>query len=343
MREVSVETLVIVVKSVLEQLEVPTEHAKIVSDSVLFAHQTGKDTHGITRLPIYVKKIKNGGLNPKSSFSFVNDKGVASVLDANHGFGQVAAHFALERAIEKAKAFGLGAVAVRNSNNFGTAAYFLNSAVQKGMIAIIMANSAPAIAPWGGNQALLGTNPIGFGFPVKKGAPPLIFDMATSFAARGKIRLAAKNDEKIPFGWALDANGNPTDDPIEAIKGTLIPIGEHKGSGLSLVIDILSGLLSGSAHAGGVKPLNTDGDFSRNGHFVLAINIDFFLDYEDYLKNMDFLLSRYKETGKSGNVFYPGEKACANAERNHHTVQLREKLITEINDLLSQMSLNIRL
>src|SRR5690606_5619229 len=125
---------------------------EIISDSILFAHRTGKGTHGITRLPIYVKKIRNGSLNPKSEFSFLKDSGVDSIMDANHGFGQLAAKYALDKAIEKAATFGAGVVSVKNSNNFGTAAYFLDRAVQKGIIAIIMANSAPAIAPWGGDK-----------------------------------------------------------------------------------------------------------------------------------------------------------------------------------------------
>lgn len=343
MPEIQLHKIETVVNKVLEKVGVSETAIKIISDSILFAHRTGKGTHGITRLPIYVKKIKNKSLNPNSEFSFLKDSGVVSVMDANHGFGQLAAKYALDKAIDKATTFGVGVVAVRNSNNFGTAAYFLNYAVQKGIITIMMANSAPAIAPWGGDKALFGTNPIGYGFPVREGKPPIVFDMATSLAARGKIRLAAKNGETIPLGWALDADGKPTNDPNEALKGTLLPIGEHKGSGLSLTIDILSGLLSGSAFAGDVKPLNTDGAYSKNGHFIMAIDIRFFMEYEEYLQKMDYLLSRYKETKNEGKIFYPGENAHINAQKNTETVSLGEKPIQEINELLKDLEIDFSL
>ncbi len=343
MLEVQLDKIKIVTIKVLEKMNVSAKNAEIISDSILFAHRTGKGTHGITRLPIYVKKIRNGSLNPKSEFSFLKDTGVVAVMDANNGFGQLAAKYALDKAIEKATTFGAGIVSVRNSNNFGTAAYFLDCAVQKGIISIIMANSAPAIAPWGGDKALFGTNPIGFGFPVREGKPPIIFDMATSLAARGKIRLAAKNGESIPLGWALDTNGNSTNDPNEALKGTLLPIGEHKGSGLSLTIDILSGLLSGSAFAGDVKPLNTNGEYSKNGHFILAIDIRFFMEYEEYLQKMDYLFSRYKASKISGEILYPGENAHKNARKNTETVILGEKPIQEINELLRDLEIDFSL
>lgn len=343
MPEIQLNRIKTAVVKTLRKVEVSDTEADIIADSILFAHRTGKGTHGITRLPIYVKKIKNGSLNPFSKFSFIKDSGVVSVMDANHGFGQLAAKHALDKAIDKATSFGVGLTVVRNSNNFGTAAYFLNQATEKEIISIIMANSAPAIAPWGGDSALFGTNPIGFGFPVKKGSPPVIFDMATSLAARGKIRLAAKNSESIPLGWALDKNGNPTNNPNEALLGTLLPIGEHKGSGLSLTIDILSGLLSGSAFAGDVKPLNTDGSFSRNGHFILAIDIRFFMEYEEYLQKMNHLLIRYKESKKSGDIFYPGENAYNNIEKNTEMVILGEKPVMEINELLKSLEIDFTL
>lgn len=340
MPEVSLDKIETIVKKVLNKVGVSEKNANILSDSILFAHRTGKGTHGITRLPIYVKKIMNGSLNPNSEYAFLKDAGVISVMDADHGFGQLAMKHSLDKAINKAESFGVGVVSVRNSNNFGTAAYFLNLATKSNMIALLMANSAPAIAPWGGSSALLGTNPIGFGFPVRDGKAPIIFDMATSFAARGKIRLAAKNDEQIPMGWALDVNGKPTTDPNEALKGTLLPIGEHKGSGLSLIIDILSGLLSGSAFAGDVKPLNTNGEHSRNGHFLFVIDIRFFMDYEEYLKKMDYLLSRYKENKSTSEIYYPGEMAYNNLLENKDTVMLGEKPVQEINDLLRNLEID---
>lgn len=330
----------LVVKEVLTKMGVCPENTEIISETILFAHRTGKGTHGITRLPIYVKKITNGSLNPANDFTIVKEKGGVTVIDAQNGFGQVAAYLAMEKAIQKAETYGVGVVGVRNSNNFGTAAYFLEMATKQQMIGVVMANSAPAIAPWGGRTAMFGTNPMGFGFPTANGVAPIIFDMATSFAARGKIRLAAKNNEKIPFGWALDSEGNPTDDPLKAIRGTLIPIGEHKGSGLSLVVDVLAGLLTGSAFAGNVKPLNTDGEFSRNGHFLLALNINFFMEYADYLARTHDLVKAYKQKHPFKELLYPGENACRNKLANVDTVEIGERPIEEINMLLRSLEID---
>src|SRR5690606_6021650 len=185
-------------------------------------------------------------------------------------------------------------------------------AAEQNYISTIYSNSAPALAPWGGKKAIFGTNPIGYGFPTGKNKAPIILDMATSFAARGKIRLAAKNNEKIPLGWALDANGQPTEDPNEALKGTLVPIGEHKGSGLALIVDLFAGLLTGSAFAGDVLPLNTNGEYSKNGHFIMALDIDFFMEHDEYLKKINYLIVKIKEDGASPTIKYPGERAYDN-------------------------------
>lgn len=340
MVSIKIDKLERIIINMLVNQKVTNEDAKIIADTIIFAHRCGKGTHGITRLPIYLKKIKNGSLNPKNDINIVRSKGVVTVLDANNGFGQIAAYRAMEHAIHNAKKFGIGVVGVRNSNNFGTASYFLNQAISADMIGIVMANSAPAIAPWGGKKPLLGTNPMGYGFPTTDDLAPIIFDMATSIAARGKIRLAAKQGNEIPLGWALDQNGKPTNNPLEALKGTLIPIGEHKGSGLALVVDILAGLISGSAFGGGVKPLNTDGDFSKNGHFLMTINIDFFMDSIDYYNKIRQLLHLYKNKG-GPRAQYPGENAYKQFKSNSKEIKLSNAVIRDINENLKSLNTDL--
>lgn len=343
MPQINLDVLNNIVIKTLTKSGVQEKDAQIISDSILFAHRTGKGTHGISRLPIYVKKIKNGSLNPFSEFSVVKDRKAVAVLDAENGFGQLAAHKAVKLAIKKANEFGVGIVGVRNSNNFGTAAYFLNQAAQQNFISTIYSNSAPALAPWGGSKAVFGTNPIGYGFPVGEGKAPIILDMATSFVARGKIRLAAKNNEKIPLGWALDQYGNPTDDANEALKGTLVPIGEHKGSGLSMIVDLFAGLLTGAGFAGDVLNLNTNGEYSRNGHFVMVLNIDFFMSQEEYQSKIEYLISKIKEQQTTITIKYPGESAFENSKTNSEYVPISDNVVSEINQLLTQMELNISL
>lgn len=315
---------------VLENCGVPENQAEIIADSIIYAHRTGKGTHGATRLGIYVSKIQRGDMAADTRMDVVRSKGVVSVFDANHGFGQVAAHHAMNTAVETAEQLGAGISAVRHSNNFGTAAYFVQMAVSKGKIAVIYSNSAPAIAPWGGSKPLFGTNPMAYGFPTPENIPPIIFDMAVSKAARGKIRLAAKSGEKIPLGWALDPDGNPTDDPNLAILGSMIPIGEHKGSGLALIVDLFAGLLSGSGFAGSVQPLNTKGAYSDNGHFFLAIDPTFFMEQTQYDDRMLHLVDQVNSGANENPVFLPGEHSFRNASNSSEQVDISEKVYQEI-------------
>ena len=219
--------------AILCSVGVPEGDAGMVADSIVYAHTRGKHTHGIGRMPIYIRKIREGLLNPLTPMTLVRDNPALAVYDAENGFGQVAALRAMDTAISRAKLYGIGAAGVRNSNNFGTAGFIGEHAAFQGMIGFVIANSGPAIAPTGGRKAVLGTNPICAAFPGNDTIPPVIFDMACSNAARGKIRLAAKNGEKIPFGWAVDENGRETNDPNEALKGTMMPIGGYKGFGLA--------------------------------------------------------------------------------------------------------------
>jgi len=324
-------------KSILTTVEVPDEDADIIVDSILYAHIRGKHTHGIGRMPIYVRKINEGLMNPKTPMTVIADNPATAVYDAENGFGQVAAIRAMDSAIEKAKMYGIGAVGVRNSNNFGTAGFIGEYAVEKGLIGIVLANSGPAIAPTGGNKAILGTNPICVAFPSDGTNPPIIFDMACSNAARGKIRLAAKNGEKIPLGWAVDENGKETDDPNEALKGTMMPIGGYKGFGLALCVDILAGMMTGSAFGGAVKNLNHPTEISRYGHMIVAINPAAFLPEEEYKEKLTQAINNIKACGDEGEILLPGEKSYRSAQSNMETVEIGDKLVSEFNELIQSV------
>lgn len=321
-------------KSVLTTVGVPAEDADIIVDSILYAHTRGKHTHGIGRMPIYVRKINEGLMNPQMPMTVIKERPATAVYDAENGFGQVAAIRAMDSAIERAKVYGIGAVGVRNSNNFGTAGFIGEHAVGQGMIGIVLANSGPAIAPTGGNKAILGTNPICVAFPGIEANPPIIFDMACSNAARGKIRLAAKNGEKIPLGWAVDENGKETDDPNEALKGTMMPIGGYKGFGLALCVDILAGMMTGSAFGGAVKNLNHPTEISRYGHMIVAIDPVTFLPEEEYKEKLTQAINNIKACGGGGEILLPGEKSYRMAQSNKETVEISDKLVSEFNELI---------
>jgi len=274
---ISVTELTRVAREVLISCSVPEKDASLVADTIVDAHCCGKGTHGLPRLPIYVRKIRDGLMDPATSITSVKESPVISIIDAHHGFGQVAAAKAINISVEKAKKYGIGVVGVRHSNNFGTAGYFVRLATESNMMGVVLGNSAPAIAPTGGIRPLLGTNPLAIGFPPGTEGIPIIIDMATSVSARGKIRLAAKMGQSIPSGWALDSEGKPTNDPFEALKGSMVPIGEYKGYALALAVDILAGMLPGAAFAGKVSPLNHPDSLSNYGHFVISMDLNFFL------------------------------------------------------------------
>lgn len=336
---VKVENIRTISESILMHKGVPSEHAKIIADTIVYAHVREKHTHGLGRMSIYLRKIDDQLMDAKTAMNVLHDQGAVYHVDANHGFGQVAAYYAVMKAVKKAKEYGIGIAGVMNSNNFGTAGYFSKLASDHGMIGLVFGNSAPAIAPTGGSKSLFGTNPLSMAFPMKDAQRPFIFDMATSVAARGKIRLAAKNGESIPEGWALDSEGHPTTDPNEALKGSMIPIGEYKGVGLSMMVDVLAGMLTGAAFAGDVKGLNHKTDFSRYGHLVMVIDPEKFMSIDEYYERVEYFENKVHEY--SGTI--PGENSNDNAMKNADYVTIPDKQFAEINALAETYGLADRL
>ena len=193
-----------------------------------------------------------------------------------------------------AREFGLGLVSARRSTHFGMAASYVMPAIDAGFIAFVFSNASPAMPPWGGKDGLLGTNPFAVGAPGGKHGPYLL-DMSPAVAARGKIRRAERRGESIPLGYALDARGRPTTDPKAALAGVVLPIGDYKGSGLSMLMDILGGVISGAAFAGGVADQYKSDDRPQDvGHFFLALKPDLFIAEADYRSRMDTLIERVR-------------------------------------------------
>lgn len=321
---------------ILTKFGITQADADIIADSIEYAHTRGKHTHGIGRMPIYVRKMKAGLLNPNTPMTVINEFGAVSVLDAENGFGQVAAIRGADVAIEKAKQFGVGLVGIRNSNNFGTAGFIGEYVVRSGMACIVFSNSAPAIAPTGGSKPFLGTNPICMALPTFGNNAPIIFDMACSNAARGKVRLAAKNGEPIPLGWAVDENGNETTDPVKALAGSMIAMGGHKGFGLAMCVDLFAGMMTGSAFAGDVKNLNHPTEISRYGHMIIAVNPQCFMNADEYDQKISYFIDKERACGAEGRIFYPGEKSFQQANECRDFVEIKENLICELISLAEE-------
>ena len=213
---------------------------------------------------------KKNLINPKPKFKIKKYSNSILHLDANDSIGFVAADFAIKQAIKLAKKTGIGIVGVKNSGHYGLSGYYIEQAVKKNLLALCFTNAPPAIAPYGAKKSLFGTNPISFGTP-SGSKVPFIFDSSMSKINRGKIRVAAKMNKKIPFNVALDKNGNITSDPKKALEGVQLPIAEFRGSGLAWMVDFLSGVLTGSAHSGKVKDPFDDFTGPLNvGHFFLV-------------------------------------------------------------------------
>ncbi len=294
---------------VLTKAGVKLEEAEIISETLLFAELRNIKSHGIVRLPTYVKRLENAAVNQNAEMRFLENKAAAvSVLDADNGMGQVAGYKAMKAAIDMARIYGIGLVAVKNSNHFGVASYFSMLASKEDMIGLVMTNASPAIAPFGTKTPLLGTNPLTVAVPAKKGKP-IVLDMSMSTVARGKIRMAALQNKEMPLDWGLDKDGNPTSDPSEALLGSLVPIGGVKGSGLSLIIDLLTGALTGTSSLGEVKNITDMSGPSKTSHLFIVINIGAFMDIDEYKERVDDAISKIKSLPPKGDneIFMAGE------------------------------------
>jgi LDH2 family malate/lactate/ureidoglycolate dehydrogenase len=249
---------------------VPRADATVVADVSIDADLDGRASHGVARIPTFVHKLEQGGIVPDGSPTLVHDHGAIFVLDGRDGFGQVALHLAMTLSLERSRQYGIAYGAVRNTNNPGMLGSYGRMAAERGQIAILGCNAAPAMPPPGGAAPSLGTNPLCIALPASRGAPPLL-DMATSAASKGAIRAAGRRGDEIPVGWAVDGDGAPTTDPTAAFEGMLLPAGGIKGAGLALMIELLSGLLADGSVGDEVRALHDPGP-SRASAFVITID-----------------------------------------------------------------------
>jgi LDH2 family malate/lactate/ureidoglycolate dehydrogenase len=287
----------------------PDEDAEIVARCLIRADLRGVETHGVMRLPGYLDRVRRGLINARPGVEVKHATPAAAAIDGDNGFGFVVATRAMAEAMEIARQYGVGIAAARRSTHFGMAANYVLQAVEAGFVALVFTNASRAMPPWGGREALLGTSPLAAGAP--GGTVPFVLDMAPSVAARGKIRRALKRGERIPEGYALDAEGRPTTDPAAALGGVVLPIGGAKGSGLAVMMDLFGGVLSGAAYAGEVRDQYKDFTQPQNvGHFFLAMKSDLFVSLDEYRVRMATLVQRIHDAPRAEGfteVLMPGE------------------------------------
>src|SRR5574337_747777 len=257
---------------VLRRLGVSQEEAEITASTLVAANLRGVDTHGVTRLPAYVRKLKGGALKPSVNLTTEKETVATALLNGHDGIGQVISYRAMQMAIRKAKQAGVSYVAVRNSNHLGACAYYPMMALEHDMIGFTATNASPRLAPTGGAERLFGNNPWSIAVPAGQ-RPPVVLDMANSVVAAGKIRTLQREGKPIPEGWALNKSGEPTTDPAEALQGILLAIGGYKGYGITVMVDLLTGMLTDSNYGPRVKGIDQDAEPARIAHSFMAIDL----------------------------------------------------------------------
>lgn len=320
-----------------ESVGIPNDQACIISESLVFANLRGVDSHGVVRMGTYMPRLKVKVVEPVTKVEIERQTVSAALVDGKNGMGAVVGSEAMKIAIDKAAQTGIGVVGVKHSNHFGTAAYFTMKALGKDMVGIAMSNAPSSMAPWGGRKAFLGTNPISISVPAAE-CLPIVFDMATSVVARGKIILAAKKGEKIPEGWAINKDGEVTTDAQEALNGAVLPFGGPKGYAIALLIDVFSGILSGAAFGPHINNLYTNLSDPQNvGHFFMAIDINKFVDIDLFKKRMDQMIKEIKQVDPAKGikeVLVPGEIEFATEKQRSQTgIPLNRVVVDELKQL----------
>ncbi|MCA0271890.1 MAG: Ldh family oxidoreductase [Proteobacteria bacterium] len=286
------------------------EDATLIAGDLVKANLRGVDSHGISRIPMYLERLRRGLVNPRPDVKVARVAGAVASVDGDNGMGFIPSHIAMNTACDIAGEMGIGLAGVHRSTHFGMGACYALRAIERGYISLIFTNSSPAIAMWGGRTSFLGASPIAAGIPGGK-HPPYVMDMAMTVIARGKIRLAAMKGDPIPEGLALDVDGNPTTDAAKAFEGVCLPFGGVKGSVLGTLMDLLSGVLTGANFGGDVKSLYFDHSEPQNvGHLFFAIRPDLFLSMDDFGARMDEFYARIKALPRAAGVdeiMLPGE------------------------------------
>lgn len=327
---------------ILSAVGVPADDAHLVSDSLVTAELWGHPSHGLLRLGWYIARLRNGVMTPVSKPAVTVDRGAVAVVDGREGIGQVVAAHACREAVRRASNYGVAAVGVRNSNHFGTAAYFTRMIAREGFIGILTTNGSPAMAPWGGREKAVGANPFSIAAPGGRRGP-IVLDIANTAVARGKVYAALERDEPIPSGWAIDVYGAPTTDAQAAIDGLILPMAGHKGYGISFLMDVLSGVLTGSSYGRQVSGPYVPDRRSGCGHLVIALQIEAFMGLADFEHRIDDLIETTKAVPLAqgfGEIFYPGEiEDRAAVQAGEHGVQIPQRTLEQLEQLADSCGL----
>ncbi len=318
---------------------VPHGQLDLFVSSFVDADLRGVETHGIARIPAYVRAFLNGIVNPAPSLSVLRDSGASIHLDGDNGLGMVVGQLGMDQAIDRAAKFGVGVASVRNSNHSGMLAIHVLRATSRGMIGFFTSGGVAIMPAWGGADPVLGNGPFAWGVPRRRGFP-IVVDMASSIAARGKIRSLAMEGKEIPEGWALDGEGRPTRDASAAMKGVVLPMAGHKGSGLAIALEIVSSVLSG-AHLAADAPREflREGaqslDSWQIGHFAMALNPNSFAGFDTFFESLGHLehsITDSRRASEVSRILLPGQiEAEKQAERLQSGIPVSAVVLKSLN------------
>ncbi|MCL0044308.1 Ldh family oxidoreductase [Dehalococcoidia bacterium] len=330
----------------LIKVGVPSEEAVIATDVLVESDLRGIESHGAPRFrQLYIGGIKDGKINAKPKIRVIQQSASTALMDGDGGLGMVVGHRAMKTAIEKATHSGAGFVAVTNSRHFGIAGYYACMALEYDMIGISMTNTTPLMVPTYGSKAMIGSNPISFAAPTKRGSP-FVLDIATSLVSAGKFEVAIRKSEEIPQGWGMGRNDQPTTDPVEARNTRkFFPLGgqpnmaSHKGYGLGVMVDILSGVLSGAGASVALQ--------GTSGHFFGALRIDSFRSVDDFKDMMDGMCDDLRATPTLpgyDRVLVPGDKEFeAKEDRLRNGIPLYPDVVESLRMLSAELAIPLEL
>jgi LDH2 family malate/lactate/ureidoglycolate dehydrogenase len=345
------------IKEVFQKLGVPIEDAEIISDVIISSDLRGIDSHGIQRCKMYYDRIKEGIYEVITKIEVIRDGPTTAVLDGNHGMGPVIGHKAMKMAIEKAKKYGLGAVAVRNSSHYGFAGYYSLMAIKEGMIGITTTNARPAVPPTFGVEPMLGTNPLTAGAPTDE-IFPFIIDCATSTIQRGNVEIYERMNKTLPKGLIINDKGESETDPSKVLKNmvdgkaALLPLGSngknskgYKGYGYSTLVEVLSSALQSGTYLRDTNGIIEDGQKRlKVGHFFLVINVNNFIGLEDFMENSGNIMRGLRNSKIApGNkrIYTAGEKEFeSEIKRRSKGIPINKSILRDIEVMKKELGIN---
>jgi LDH2 family malate/lactate/ureidoglycolate dehydrogenase len=310
------------------------EDAELTAHTLVVSDLRGVHSHGCLRVPLYVNRIEKKAVDPVAKPTLIKERGAMALVDGHNAGGQVVSKYAMEKAIALADQYGISFVSARNSNHYGAASFYSMMALAKDMVGFTTSiGGGNLMAPHGAAERRIGNNPLSFAFPASR-YDPVVLDMAQSVVAKGKIMMARKTKSPIPAEWALDAQGVPTTDPEAAVNGFLRTMGDYKGSGLSIVVGMLSSMISSAAMGPTLRDVYEDFEPLNKGHSFCAIRLDFLVDADEFKKNVDTQIEFIKSARKAPGVeeiFLPGEIEARNYRRQmNEGIDMPSEVIVEL-------------